>query len=59
MINSINDVVDRISVVKEFGKNKEERLDYSSDKKGNYYICIGSDVLSRGLTLEGLTVSYF
>ena len=59
IINSINDVVDRISVVKEFGKNKEERLDYSSDKKGNYYICIGSDVLSRGLTLEGLTVSYF
>ena len=56
---SIDEVMDRISVVREYGKGQEDRLDYSEDKKGNYYICIGSDILSRGLTLEGLTVSYF
>ena len=48
---SINEVINRISIVKEFGKSKNTRLDFSDNKKGNFYICIGSDVLSRGLTL--------
>lgn len=37
-------------------------LDYfSSEQKGNYLsvIAIGGDKLSRGLTLEGLTISYY
>ena len=59
LMPSINEVIDRISIVKEFGKSKNTRLDFSDNKKGNFYICIGSDVLSRGLTLEGLTISYF
>lgn len=33
-------------------------LDYSSSKTGDY-IVIGGDKLSRGLTLEGLVVSYY
>lgn len=33
--------------------------DKTSDDKGHNMIAVGGDVLSRGLTLEGLTVSYF
>ncbi len=32
---------------------------YKEAKSGCYIIAIGGDKLSRGLTLEGLTVSYF
>ncbi len=32
---------------------------YKDAKNGCYIIAIGGDKLSRGLTLEGLTVSYF
>lgn len=35
-----------------------ERLDYKKDEP-RAYIVIGGNTLSRGLTLEGLTVSYF
>ena len=59
IVDAIDEVISRISIVKEYGKDRQSRLDYSEDKKGNYYICVGSDVLSRGLTLEGLSVSYF
>ena len=34
-----------------------KRLDYSGDR--SVFLVIGGNVLSRGLTLEGLTVSYF
>lgn len=38
-----------------------DRVDYQQDADGNgrIYIVIGGNVLSRGLTLEGLTVSFF
>lgn len=38
-----------------------ERIDYTpdADGRGRIYIVIGGNVLSRGLTLEGLTVSFF
>nr|WP_296777375.1 Z1 domain-containing protein [Rhodococcus sp. (in: high G+C Gram-positive bacteria)] len=35
----------------------DDRLDYSAD--GQVAIAVGGNTLSRGLTLEGLTVSYF
>lgn len=35
----------------------DNRIDYSGDSK--IYIVVGGTVLARGLTLEGLTVSYF
>jgi len=59
ILGAIDEVIERISIVKEYGKDRQSRLDYNHDKKGNYYICVGSDVLARGLTLEGLSVSYF
>ncbi len=38
-----------------------DSVDYQTDADGNgrVYIVIGGNVLSRGLTLEGLTVSFF
>ncbi|EKQ6315675.1 Z1 domain-containing protein [Pseudomonas aeruginosa] len=38
-----------------------DRVDYQKDADGNgrIYIVVGGNVLSRGLTLEGLTVSFF
>ncbi len=50
---------ERIVIVVQNSKNKDTSLDYSENKRGQYYICIGGDILSRGLTLEGLTISYF
>lgn len=42
------------------GANKKDKLDYENYKKtGLNIIAIGGDKLSRGLTLEGLTTSYF
>ena len=37
----------------------DDRLDFSDNKKGTIYLVIGGNTLSRGLTLEGLIVSYF
>lgn len=39
--------------------NKESHLSYEDKNRGTYYICIGGDILSRGFTIEGLSVSYF
>jgi hypothetical protein len=36
-----------------------DALAYSRNPKGIYVIAVGGDKLSRGLTLEGLSVSYF
>jgi len=48
------------TVVAVENSDSDERLDYS-DKEGKVrrYIAIGGNVLARGLTLEGLVVSYF
>ena len=53
------DVVSDI-VVKTINGTAKDALDYSEhDKTGLSVIAIGGDKLSRGLTLEGLCVSYF
>lgn len=49
-------VLARLKVVEE-NSTSRERLDYDED--GGVFIVIGGNVLSRGLTLEGLMVSYF
>ena len=49
-------VLEDVEVVIE-NSSSPERIDYSSEPRT--YIVIGGTVLSRGLTLEGLAVSYF
>ena len=44
--------------IKVLNGDSEDVLDYSSTSSGDY-IVIGGDKLSRGLTLEGLVVSYY
>ena len=50
--------VESIEIRKIHG-NSGEDLDYSNYPNGLNVIAIGGDKLSRGLTLEGLSVSYF
>ena len=63
--NSWDDVrmhlLDTILGIKVIATNSrsEERLDYTNYPDGLHVIAIGGLTLSRGLTLEGLTVSYF
>lgn len=53
------DSSDKIEVVTANGKNKTD-IEYDTYKEsGRSLIAIGGDKLSRGLTLEGLSVSYF
>jgi hypothetical protein len=50
---------DKIQVITANGKNKTD-IDYDTYRgTGRSLIAIGGDKLSRGLTLEGLSVSYF
>jgi len=46
-------------VVKEIHGASKEALDYSRQPDGVSLIAVGGNKLSRGLTLEGLSVSYF
>ncbi len=50
--------VDKV-LVKEIHGASKEALDYSRQKEGVSVIAVGGNKLSRGLTLEGLSVSYF
>lgn len=50
--------VKRITV-REINGSAKDALDYAEHPQGLSVIAIGGDKLSRGLTLEGLTVSYF
>ncbi|PAK90648.1 endonuclease [Stenotrophomonas rhizophila] len=52
----LGDVLDALEVAVENGYS-DERLDFTKDHKT--YIVIGGSVLARGLTLEGLCVSFF
>lgn len=52
----LGEVLDGLSVPIENGAS-DDRIDYSGDAKT--YIVVGGTVLARGLTLEGLCVSYF
>jgi hypothetical protein len=45
--------------VKEINGRSGDVLDYYEEKDGLSVIAVGGDKLSRGLTLEGLSVSYF
>jgi hypothetical protein len=55
----INSALQRITVAL-VNSNNKQGLDYASNRdEGLIVIAIGGDRLSRGLTLEGLTVSYF
>jgi len=56
----ISDVLKRSEVKVENGVSLE-RIDYSHEAggTGRIYVVIGGNVLSRGLTLEGLLVSFF
>lgn len=51
-------VLERIRTLKVNG-TASDALVYSKNPKGLYVIAVGGDKLSRGLTLEGLSVSYF
>jgi hypothetical protein len=48
----------RVTVMRINGTSADA-LKYSKNPQGVYVIAIGGDKLSRGLTLEGLSVSYF
>ena len=52
----LREVLESIEVAVENGESVE-RLDYTEDAKT--YIVVGGSVLARGLTLEGLSVSFF
>lgn len=52
------DAVERIKVQVVNG-DRPDAIDYDGHPQGLSIIAIGGDKLSRGLTLEGLTVSYF
>ncbi len=59
VLANLADSSDKIEVITANGKNKAD-IDYDAYKEtGRSLIAIGGDKLSRGLTLEGLTVSYF
>ncbi|MFY4805640.1 Z1 domain-containing protein [Aliarcobacter butzleri] len=50
----------RLIEIKEINGTAKDVLDYDNNKeKGLITIAIGGDKLSRGLTLEGLTISYY
>jgi len=52
----VPDVLERLEIVVENAPSAE-RLDYSSDP--SCWIVVGGNILSRGLTLEGLCTTYF
>jgi hypothetical protein len=56
--SNLLDALMKIGVMKINGESSDV-LRYSQAKKGLSVIAIGGDRLSRGLTLEGLSVSYF
>lgn len=56
LVAELNEVLDALEVVVENGES-DRRLDYTGEEKT--YIVVGGAVLARGLTLEGLSVSFF
>lgn len=61
LFNQIKLTSQDIEFVIENSGGETERVDYDSgeDGLGKRYICVGGNVLARGLTLEGLVVSFF
>ena len=59
VVNNIYEIV-RLIEIKEINGSAKDILEYDQHKdKGLITIVIGGDKLSRGLTLEGLTTSYY
>lgn len=58
VLQHLNDAASRI-LVKEINGGSVDALNYFDHKEGLSVIAIGGDKLSRGLTLEGLSVSYY
>jgi len=56
VFDCLPEVLSRLEFVVENGST-EDRIDYSGGSK--IYIVVGGSILSRGLTLEGLMVSFF
>lgn len=54
----LNDAVSRIQV-REINGGSADALNYFDHKDGLSVIAVGGDKLSRGLTLEGLSISYY
>jgi hypothetical protein len=57
IFKKMESLVERIEV-KKINGSSDDILDYQNDK-GTYTIAVGGNKLSRGLTLEGLSVSYY
>lgn len=57
--SELHEAVSRIAEVKEINGTAGDVLDYINHPNGFNVIAVGGDKLSRGLTLEGLSVSYF
>jgi hypothetical protein len=55
----LHEAVSRIAEVKEINGSAGDVLDYINHPNGFNVIAVGGDKLSRGLTLEGLSISYF
>lgn len=58
VLQHLNDAASRIEV-KSIHGGSGEALDYFDNKNGLSVIAVGGNKLSRGLTLEGLSVSYY
>jgi hypothetical protein len=56
--DELPEAVARIEV-KEINGHATDALDYVAHRQGINVVAVGGDKLSRGLTLEGLSVSYF
>ncbi len=58
LFSDLSDAIMRLDVV-EVNSNSSEGLSYQDYQSGRRVIAVGGYSLSRGLTLEGLVVSYF
>ena len=58
VVKHLNDAASRIEV-KSIHGGSGEALDYFDHKNGLSVIAVGGNKLSRGLTLEGLSISYY
>jgi len=58
VLEQLYHAVSRIEV-KAIHGTSGDALEYFDHKKGLYVIAVGGDKLSRGLTLEGLSISYY
>ena len=60
VLNNIKELIQDIEVVVVNNSKKSEKLDYEKyEKKKKKVIVVGGFSLSRGLTLEGLIISYY